>query len=76
MAKVKIIEPNNQILNKQKDYIKKLRESFPDYLVEAVGSMAVPMIGRSEIDIMFVADEDGYVAVSDSWLLGDIERGQ
>lgn len=63
MVKVKIIEPSKKILDKQKDCVKKLQESFPNELVENVGSMAVPMTGRSEIDIMVVADKDRYLAI-------------
>lgn len=63
---VKIIEPNKEILGKQKDCIRKLKETFPDELVEAVGSMAVPMTGRSEIDIMIVADKNRHAAISDT----------
>lgn len=70
---VKIIEPNNKILEKQKDYIRKLKETFPDELVEAAGSMAVPMIGRSEIDIMVIAGKSEPTLIADtliSWGYG------
>lgn len=70
---VKIIEPNQEIIDTQKSVVKKLKNIFSEAQVEAVGSMAVPMTGRSEIDIMVIVNKKDIALIADtliSWGYG------
>ncbi len=50
-----IIEPNETIFGIQQKYFDALKELFPQLTVELIGGMSVPMIGRPELDIKFLA---------------------
>jgi GrpB-like predicted nucleotidyltransferase (UPF0157 family) len=52
-----IIEPNEHIFSVQKKYFDMLKELFPHLTVELIGGMAVPMIGRPELDIMVISSD-------------------
>jgi GrpB-like predicted nucleotidyltransferase (UPF0157 family) len=53
----KIIEPNEQILDLQKAAIEEVKGIVSSEHVEAVGGMAVPMIGRPELDILVISED-------------------
>ncbi len=53
---IKIVEPSIEISELQKNTIPELSRVLPNSSVEFIGSMAVPISGKSEIDIMIVSD--------------------
>jgi len=52
-----IIEPSDRILELQSEAIREVKEILSNDNVSAVGSMAVPMIGRPELDILVISDD-------------------
>lgn len=52
-----IIEPNDHIFRIQSDYMKIIEDTLPNVHVEAVGGMAVPMVGRPELDIIVISED-------------------
>jgi GrpB-like predicted nucleotidyltransferase (UPF0157 family) len=54
--KVKIIEPTKKLFDLFNDIKKKLLEVFPSSNVSLIGSLAVPMKGKEEIDILLETD--------------------
>lgn len=52
-----IIEPNEHIFQVQKKYVDTLKRLFPHLIVELIGGMAVPMVGRPELDIMVISKD-------------------
>lgn len=72
---VKIIEPNQKIIDEQNIVVKKLKGIFPEAQVEAVGSIAVPMTGRSEIDIMIVVNKSEIASFVDKLISEGYRRG-
>ena len=52
-----IIEPNEDILELQKNSISDVKDILFTENVEAVGGMAVPMIGRPELDILVISKD-------------------
>lgn len=52
-----IIEPNDHILRIQQEYIEKIQQLLPEAHIEIVGSMAIPMAGRSELDILVISKD-------------------
>jgi len=63
--RIEIIEPSPEIDKLQNDTIAELSIMLPDSVVELIGSMAVPISGKPEIDVMVISDRVG----SDSKLL-------
>jgi|GEM_PF-2173742 len=66
---IKIIEPSNEIAELQEAVVAELSQLLPKSSVESIGSMAVPISGKSEIDVMIVSDD----VAGDSKLL--LEKG-
>ncbi|OHA33166.1 MAG: hypothetical protein A2928_03055 [Candidatus Taylorbacteria bacterium RIFCSPLOWO2_01_FULL_45_15b] len=54
---VAIINPNEEILNLQERSVEEISELLPHSRVELVGAMAVPMVGRPEIDILVISED-------------------
>jgi GrpB-like predicted nucleotidyltransferase (UPF0157 family) len=52
-----IINPSKEILSLQESMIKEVADLLPQSHVEAVGSMAVPMAGRPELDILVISED-------------------
>lgn len=72
---VKIIELNQKIIDTQKSVVEKLKNIFPEAQVEAVGSIAVPMTGRPEIDIMVIVNKKDIASIVDSLISCGYGRG-
>lgn len=53
----RVIEPNEHILDLQREAIEEVKRIISAENVEAVGGMAVPMIGRPELDILVISDD-------------------
>ncbi len=53
----KIISPNENVENLQQKIVKELEGILPDSEIELVGAMAVPMVGRPEIDVMVISNK-------------------
>ncbi len=56
MEKIKIVDFDPDFLNIFDKYKKAIRKIIPELKPELIGSAAVPMKGKEEIDIMIVAD--------------------
>ncbi len=52
-----VIEPNIEIQNLQESLLSELAGLLPNSHIELVGAMAVPMVGRPEIDIMIISED-------------------
>ena len=52
---IEIIEPSIEISELQKDLIAELSTILPDSTPELIGSMAVPISGKSEVAVMIVS---------------------
>lgn len=52
-----VVEPNNHIFEIQREYMKKIGKILPHAHIEAVGGMAVPMVGRPELDILVITQD-------------------
>lgn len=52
-----IIEPNEHIFAIQRRYVDIVSRTLPGRHIEMVGGMAVPMIGRPELDILVITDD-------------------
>lgn len=52
-----IINPNEDILALQEKSIKEISELLRNSHVESIGAMAVPMVGRPELDILVISDD-------------------
>jgi GrpB-like predicted nucleotidyltransferase (UPF0157 family) len=57
MKTIRIIDPNPEILVLQVQTVAELMQLCPGCAVEAIGSMAVPIPGKDEIDVMVIADD-------------------
>ncbi|MEK7539579.1 MAG: GrpB family protein [Patescibacteria group bacterium] len=55
--RIKIVEPSIEISELQKEVIAELSRMLPNSSIESIGSMAVPISGKLEIDIMIVSDD-------------------
>jgi len=73
-----VIEPNIEIQNLQEKLLLELSDLLPNSHIELVGAMAVPMIGRPEIDIMIISEDienDSFKLVDEGYVQGPIEKG-
>jgi len=52
-----IVEPNDHILKIQSRYVDLIGQSLPGRHIEMVGGVAVPMVGRPELDILVISDD-------------------
>lgn len=52
-----VIEPNDHIFEIQRRYVDIVSQMLPGRHIEMVGGMAVPMIGRPELDILVITDD-------------------
>lgn len=52
-----IIEPNEEIFGVQEASLKEVSELLPKSRVELIGAMAVPMMGREELDLLIISDD-------------------
>lgn len=52
-----VINPSSEILSLQEKMIKEVSDLLPQSHVEAVGSMAIPMSGRPELDILVISED-------------------
>jgi GrpB-like predicted nucleotidyltransferase (UPF0157 family) len=52
-----VIDPNSEILNLQEQVINEVSTLLPSSEVELVGAMAVPMVGRPELDILVISKD-------------------
>lgn len=57
MEKETIVEPNSHIFKIQQQYMEELVRILPNAQIEAVGGMAVPMVGRPELDILVISQD-------------------
>ncbi len=57
---IKVIEPSVKIERLQREVIAELSVLLPDSILELIGSMAVPIAGRSEIDVMVISDNPDF----------------
>jgi len=70
-----IIEPSGEIFNIQQKSLDEVRNLLPNSEVEAVGAMAVPMIGRPELDLMVVSQDieaDSRILVENGYKQGPV----
>ena len=51
-----VIDPSAEILTLQENMIRDVSDLLPSSHVEVVGSMAVPMAGRPELDILVISE--------------------
>lgn len=73
-----IIEPSDEIFKIQQESLEEVKALLPNSEVEAVGAMAVPMIGRPELDLLVISsqiEEDSKVLVDTGYLQGPIVNG-
>ncbi|MDD4803636.1 MAG: GrpB family protein [Candidatus Pacebacteria bacterium] len=73
-----VIEPNIEIQNLQEKLLSELSSLLPNSHIELVGAMAVPMIGRPEIDIMIISEDienDSFKLVNEEYVQGPVEKG-
>ena len=52
-----IIEPSEKILGIQQEKLREIKIILPNSEVEPVGAMAVPMVGRPELDFMVISND-------------------
>ena len=74
----KIIEPSEEVFRLQRDSLDEVGLLLPDAHVEAVGSMAVPLVGRPELDIMVLSEniaEDSKSLESHGYKQGPVVDG-
>ena len=72
-----IIEPSVEIKSLQENLVLELSELLPHSHIELIGAMAVPMVGRSEIDIMILSKrvkEDSEILVNKGYNQGPVEN--
>lgn len=50
-------QPSSEIFKVQDDSIKEIESLLPSARIEAVGAMAVPMMGREELDILVISED-------------------
>jgi len=65
-------------LSLQQESLEKIKKLLPNSQIEAVGAMAVPMIGRPEIDLMVISKnvaEDSQVLVVNGYKQGPVVDG-
>ncbi|HEX7724569.1 MAG TPA: GrpB family protein [Candidatus Paceibacterota bacterium] len=78
MKTIHIIDPSPDILVLQVQTVVDMVILVPSAAVEAVGSMAVPVCGKNEIDIMVVSDDVAGISamlVNNGYRQGPIEKG-
>ena len=74
---IKIIEPSIEVSELQKEIINELSCILPNSSVESIGSMAVPISGKSEIDVMVVSgsvDADSKLLIDKGYKQGPVIR--
>ena len=54
---IKIVDPSPDILNLQRETLSSLSGVLPNSVVEAIGSMAVPIPGKLELDILIISPD-------------------
>ncbi len=52
-----VIKPNEELLELQRRSVEEIKDILSTENVEAVGGMAVPMMGRSELDILVITED-------------------
>ena len=52
-----VIDPSAEILTLQEKMVREVSDLLPTSHVEVVGSMAVPMAGRPELDILVISED-------------------
>jgi len=70
-----IIKPSEEIFNIQQEKLKEIKDLLPDSSIEAVGAMAVPMVGRPELDILVISEhieEDSKILVEHGYKQGPV----
>jgi GrpB-like predicted nucleotidyltransferase (UPF0157 family) len=73
-----IIEPSEKIFDIQQKSLEEIKTLLPNSQVEAVGAMAVPMVGRPELDIMVIGEhveEDSKILAEYGYKQGPIVEG-
>ena len=73
-----VIEPNIEIQVLQERLLSELTNLLPNSHIELVGAMAIPMIGRPEIDIMIISkdiENDSFKLVDEGYIQGPVEKG-
>lgn len=55
-TKVKIIEPSKEIFEVAEDYINLIQKILPSSKITLIGSFAIPMCGKEEIDFLVETD--------------------
>lgn len=78
MKTVRIIDPTPEILVLQVTTVAELAQLFPHAAVEVIGSMAVPIPGKDEVDIMVISDDVAGISaalVQNGYKQGPIEKG-
>ncbi|MFT4311001.1 MAG: GrpB family protein [Candidatus Woesearchaeota archaeon] len=54
---VKIIKPSKEIFEKIDEYKEIVKQILPDSKIELIGSLAIPMIGKEEFDLLVEVDD-------------------
>lgn len=76
--KIEIIEPSPEISELQNEVVAGLSALLPDSTIELVGSMAVPISGKPEIDVMVISkkvDSDSKLLSQKGYKQGPIVKG-
>ena len=75
---IEIVEPSLEISKLQNEVITELSVVLPDSAIELIGSMAVPVSGKSEIDVMVISnnvDADSKLLYKKGYRQGPIVSG-
>jgi len=70
-----VIDPNSEILNLQEQVINEVSALLPNSEVELVGAMAIPMVGRPELDILVISkniEADSKVLAENAYKQGPV----
>ncbi len=73
-----IIEPSKEIFAIQQEFSDEIKRLLPNSEVEAVGAMAVPMIGRPELDFLVISkqiEKDSKILVEAGFVQGPVVNG-
>ena len=73
-----VIDPTSEILALQEKMIKEVSSLLQSSQVELVGSMAVPMAGRPELDILVISEDittDSEILSQNGYIQGPVVNG-
>ena len=70
-----IVNNSQEGLSIQQESLEKIKKLLPNSQVEAIGAMAVPMVGRPEVDLMIISGhvvEDSKVLIESGYKQGPV----